>query len=139
MFVQNTAYLNTDFIISTRRGWKQGMFFLCPRKCHCFQKFYCVEFPLPFYWVEIPLLSTGSRWENQTSKLIAPKISAFQKQDTKLKREPRQKKDISLAFGSNDLPIIIIVAYGKFSVAFPPHQAICTSSGNYLFCLLHNM
>lgn len=131
MFVQNIAYLNTDFIISTRRGWKQRMFFLCPRKYHCFQKLCCVGC--------IPLCSTGSRWGNQISKLIAPKISTFQKQSAKLKREPRQKKDIFLTIGSSDLPLVITVAYGKFSVIFPPHQVICTSSGNYLFCLLHNM
>lgn len=66
-------------------------------------------------------------------------MPTFQKQSTKLKREPRQKNVVFLTFGSNDLPMVITVAYGKFSVTFPQHQDICTSSGNYLFCLLHNI
>lgn len=45
------------------------MFFLCPTKCHCFPKFYCVEC--------IILCSTGSRRENQTSKLIASRCLLF--------------------------------------------------------------
>lgn len=131
MFVQKAAHLNTDFIISTRRGRKQRMFFLCSTKCHYFQKLYRVECVI--------ICSTRSRWENQTSKLLAPKMPTFQKQSTKLKREPRQKNVVFLTFGSNDLPMVITVVYGKFSVTFPPHQDICTSSGNYLFCLLHNI
>lgn len=132
MFVQKAVHLNTDFIISTRKHWKQRMFFLCPTKCHYFQKLHCVEY--------IIICSTGSRWENQTCKLIAPKMPAFQKQSTKLKREPRQKNDVFLTFGSSDLPMVITVVYGKFSVSFPPHQDICTSTSSacYSTCKLNS-